>query len=206
MTESASPVPRRALLIAGGAAIAASGLAFWLPEPKREFKSIDITGADYARHFSLPDQTGKLRGLRDFRGRVVAVFFGFTQCPDVCPTTLNEMTGVQQLLGSDGDKLQVIFITVDPQRDTPDVLQAYMRNFDPRHLALVPNEQQLAEVTKEFKIHYKRIEGKSPTAYSMEHSAVTYVFDTRGRVRLYARYGLEPEALAADVRRLLKEA
>ena len=206
MSEASSPIPSRALLIAGGAALAAGGLAFWLPGPNREFKSVDITGADYARDFALPDQTGQLRTLKDFRGRVVAVFFGFTQCPDVCPTTLTEMGRVKQLLGSDGDKLQVIFITVDPQRDTPEVLQAYMRNFGAQHLALVPTEKQLAEIAKEFKIHYKKIEGKTPSAYVMEHSAVTYVFDTRGRVRLYARYGLEPEALASDVRRLLKEA
>lgn len=206
MTEPASKVPRRALLMAGGAALAAGGLAFWLPEPSRAFKSVDITGADYARDFALPDHAGQPRTLKDFRGRVVAVFFGFTQCPDVCPTTLTEMTKVKQLLGSDGDRLQVIFITVDPARDTPEVLRAYMRNFDPQHLALIPNEQQLQEVAREFKIYYKKIEGKTPTAYSMEHSAVTYVFDTRGRVRLYARYGLEPEALASDARKLLKEA
>lgn len=206
MSGAASPFPRRALLIAGGCGVAAGGLAFWLPEPKREFKSVDITGADYARDFSLPDQTGQQRALKDFRGRVVAVFFGFTQCPDVCPTTLTEMGRVKQLLGSDGDKLQVIFVTVDPRRDTPQVLQAYMRSFDSQHLALVPTEQQLSELAKEFKIHYKKIEGKTPGAYVMEHSAVTYVFDTRGRIRLYARYGLEPDALASDVRRLLKEA
>ncbi|NIM42838.1 MAG: redoxin domain-containing protein [Hydrogenophaga sp.] len=201
-----SPVPRRALLIAGSSALAAGALAFWLPQPSREFKSVDITGADYARDFSLPDHTGRLRKLQEFRGRVVAVFFGFTQCPDVCPTTLTEMTRVKQLLGDDGKKLQVVFITVDPQRDIPAVLQAYMRNFDPQYLALVPTEQQLPEVAKEFKIYYKRIEGKTPSAYVMEHSAVTFIFDTKGRVRLYSRYGLEPEALASDVRKLLKEA
>lgn len=206
MSESASRLPRRALLIAGGTALAAGGLAFWLPGPSREFKTVDITGADYARDFSLPDQSGRPRTLKEFQGRVVAVFFGFTQCPDVCPTTLTEMGTVKQLLGSDGDKLQVIFVTVDPQRDTPAVLEAYLRNFDPRHIALVPNEQQLQAVAKDFKIYYKKIEGKTPTAYVMEHSAVTYVFDTRGRVRLYAPYGTKPEAMASDVRKLLKEA
>lgn len=206
MSQTVSPVPRRALLIAGSSALAAGALAFWLPQPSREFKSVDITGADYARDFSLPDHTGRLRKLQEFRGRVVAVFFGFTQCPDVCPTTLTEMTRVKQLLGDDGEKLQVVFITVDPQRDIPAVLQAYMRNFDPQYLALVPTEQQLPEVAKEFKIYYKRIEGKTPSAYVMEHSAVTFIFDTKGRVRLYSRYGLEPEALASDVRKLLKEA
>lgn len=194
------------MLLAGGSALAVGGLAFLYPVRNREFNSSDITGADYARDFSLPDHSGQLRTLKDFQGRAVAVFFGFTQCPDVCPTTLTEMTRVKQLLGNDGGRLQVIFITVDPGRDTPQVLQAYMRNFDPQFLALAPNEQQLAEVTKEFKIYFKKVEGKTPTAYSMDHSAGTYIFDPRGRARLYARYGLKPEELALDVRTLLREA
>lgn len=206
MSKVASPVPRRALMIAAGTAIATGGLAFWLPGPNRQFKSVDITGADYARDFSLPDQTGQQRTLKDFRGRVVAVFFGFTQCADICPTTLTEMGRVKRLLGGDGGKLQVVFITVDPQRDTAPVLQAYMRNFDMQHVALVPTEQQLAGIVKEFRIHYKKIEGKTPSAYVMEHSAITYVFDTRGRIRLRAPYGIEPEALASDMRLLLIEA
>lgn len=206
MSKVASPVPRRALMIAAGTAIATGGLAFWLPGPNRQFKSVDITGADYARDFSLPDQTGQQRTLKDFRGRVVAVFFGFTQCADICPTTLTEMGRVKRLLGGDGGKLQVVFITVDPQRDTAPVLQAYMRNFDMQHVALVPTEQQLAGIVKEFRIHYKKIEGKTPSAYVMEHSAITYVFDTRRRIRLRAPYGIEPEALASDMRLLLIEA
>ena len=153
-----------------------------------------------------PDQTGQQRTLEDFRGRVVAVFFGFTQCADVCPTTLTEMGRVKQLLGSNGEKLQVVFISVDPQRDTPQVFQAYMRNFDPQHLALVPTAQQFANTVKELKIHYKKLEGRTPSAYVMEHSADTYVFDTKGRIRLRARYGLEPQALASDVRWLQNEA
>lgn len=193
-------------MIAAGTAIATGGLAFWLPGPNRQFKSVDITGADYARDFSLPDQTGQQRTLKDFRGRVVAVFFGFTQCADICPTTLTEMGRVKRLLGGDGGKLQVVFITVDPQRDTAPVLQAYMRNFDMQHVALVPTEQQLAGIVKEFRIHYKKIEGKTPSAYVMEHSAITYVFDTRRRIRLRAPYGIEPEALASDMRLLLIEA
>ena len=194
------------MLLAGVSALAVGGLAFLYPVRNREFNSVDITGADYARDFSLPDHSGQLRTLKDFQGRAVAVFFGFTQCPDVCPTTLTEMTRVKQLLGTDGGKLQVILITVDPRRDTPQVLQAYMRNFDPQFLALAPSEQQLAEVTKEFKIYFKKVEGKTPTAYSMDHSAGTYIFDPRGRARLYARYGLKPEELALDVRTLLREA
>ena len=206
MRVAASNLSRRAMLLAGVSALAVGGLAFLYPVRNREFNSVDITGADYARDFSLPDHSGQLRTLKDFQGRAVAVFFGFTQCPDVCPTTLTEMTRVKQLLGTDGGKLQVILITVDPRRDTPQVLQAYMRNFDPQFLALAPSEQQLAEVTKEFKIYFKKVEGKTPTAYSMDHSAGTYIFDPRGRARLYARYGLKPEELALDVRTLLREA
>lgn len=205
MKMAAFALSRRAMLFAGGTALAAGGLAFLYPARNREFNSVDITGADYARGFLLPDHAGQLRKLKDFQGRAVAVFFGFTQCPDVCPTTLTEMGRVKQLLGDDGSRLQVIFITVDPGRDTPQVLEAYMRNFDPQHLALVPSEQQLAEVTKEFKIYFKKVEGRAPTAYLMDHSAGTYIFDPHGRVRLYARYGLRPEELASDVRTLLKE-
>lgn len=194
------------MLLAGGAALAAGGLAFLYPVRDRRFNSVDITGADYARGFSLPDHSGQLRTLNDFQGRAVALFFGFTQCPDVCPTTLTEMSRVKQLLGNDGDRLQVIFITVDPQRDSPQVLEAYMRNFDAQHLALAPSEQQLAEVAKEFKVYFKKVEGKTPTTYVMDHSAGTYIFDPRGRARLYVRYGLKPEELASDVRTLLKEA
>lgn len=194
------------MLLVGGSALAAGGLAFLYPVRNREFNSVDITGANYARDFLLPDHSGQLRRLKDFQGRAVAVFFGFTQCPDVCPTTLTEMTRVKQLLGNDGGRLQVIFITVDPGRDTPQVLEAYMRNFDPQHLALLPSEHQLAEVTKEFRIYFKKVEGKTPTAYSMDHSAGTYIFDARGRARLYARYGLKPEELVSDVRTLLREA
>lgn len=206
MRVAASPLSRRAMLLAGGSALAAGGLAFLYPVRNREFNSVDITGADYARDFSLPDHSAQLRTLKDFQGRAVAVFFGFTQCPDVCPTTLAEMTQVKQLLRTDGGRLQVILITVDPGRDTPQVLEAYMRNFDPQHLALVPSEQQLAKVTKEFKIYFKKVEGKTPTGYSMDHSAGIYIFDPRGRARLYARYGLKPEELASDVRTLLREA
>lgn len=193
-------------MIGGGSAIVTGGLAFWLPGPSRQFNSVDITGADYARDFSLPDQAGQQRTLKDFRGSVVAVFFGFTQCADVCPTTLTELGRVKQLLGGGGGKLQVVFISVDPQRDTAHVLRKYIRNFDAQHVVLIPTEQQLATIVKEFKINYRKVEGKTPSSYLMEHWAVTYFFDTRGRIRLRARYGLEPEALASDVRRLPSEA
>jgi protein SCO1/2 len=170
-----------------------------------QFVSIDITGADYARSFKLPDQNGQVRTLDDFKGKVVAVFFGYTQCPDVCPTTLTEWVEIKRQLGADGDRLQGIFITVDPARDTPDVLKAYMGNFDPSFLALIPeNADALAQVAKEFKIIYKKVDGKTPGSYTMDHSAGSYLFDPQGRLRLYSRYGNRMEGLVSDIRLLLK--
>lgn len=171
---------------------------------KPQFKSVDLTGADYAQGFSLTDQNGRVRTLKDFSGKVVLVFFGYTQCPDVCPTTMAEMAQVKQMLGPDGDRLQAIFITVDPERDTPEMLKGYMGNFDPTFLALRPTLAELPEVAKAFKIYYKKAEGKTPGSYSMDHSAGSYVFDGKGRIRLYSRYGAGAEALASDIKLLLK--
>jgi protein SCO1/2 len=172
---------------------------------KPQFVSIDITGADYARSFRLPDQHGQVRTLDDFKGQVVAVFFGYTQCPDVCPTTLTEWVEIKRQLGADGDRLQGLFITVDPARDTPEVLKAYMGNFDPSFLALIPeNAEALAQVAKEFKIIYKKVDGKTPGSYTMDHSAGSYLYDPQGRLRLYSRYGNKVDGLVADIRLLLK--
>ena len=173
-------------------------------EGKLQFSSIDMTGADYARDFRLTDHTGKPRSLADFKGKIVVLFFGYTQCPDVCPTTLTELSQVKQLLGADADKLQVLLVTVDPQRDTPEVLKAYMANFDPAFLALRGTPEQLAAMAKDYKVYYKRTEGKTPTSYSMDHSAASYVYDTQGRLRLYTRYGSGVQALASDIKLLLK--
>ena len=167
---------------------------------------MDVTGAEYARDLPLTDQHGKARHLSDFAGKVVVVFFGFTQCPDVCPTSMQELAEVKKMLGADGDRLQGIFVTVDPERDTPEVLAAYMANFDPSFLALRGSPEQLAAVAKDFKIYYKKVEGKTPTSYSMDHSAGSYVYDTAGRLRLYHRYGSGAQALASDVKVLLAEA
>jgi protein SCO1/2 len=168
------------------------------------FKGVDITGADYAKGFSLMDHNGQVRSLADFSGKVVVVFFGYTQCPDVCPTSMQELAEVKRLLGADGDKLQGIFITLDPERDTAELLKAYMANFDPSFMALRPNPEQLAAVTKDFKIYYKKVDGKTATSYTLDHSAGSYTFDTQGRVRLYNRYGSGAAALAADVATLLQ--
>jgi protein SCO1/2 len=144
------------------------------------------------------------RSLKDFKGKVVVVFFGFTQCPDVCPTALAELADVKRRLGSQGDRLQGIFISVDPERDTEAVLKAYMANFDPSFIALRPTMVQLPEVAKSFKIYYKKNEGKNAGSYTMDHSAGSYVFDPEGRARLYTRYGSGAEALASDVALLLR--
>ena len=175
---------------------------------KPQFKSIDLTGADYAKDFAkdggLADQNGQARSIKDFAGKVVVVFFGFTQCPDVCPTSMAELTGIKKSLGADGDKLQAVFISVDPERDTPEILKAYMGNFDPTFLALRPSMEQLPVVAKDFKIYYKKVEGKTPTSYSLDHSAGNYIYDTQGRLRLYNRYGTGAEGLTQDIRLLLK--
>jgi protein SCO1/2 len=173
-------------------------------DKKVAFNSVDITGANYAQGFSLPDTEGKTRTLKDFAGKVVVVFFGFTQCPDICPTTLAEVSAVKKAMGADGDKLQAVFITIDPEHDSAAVLKSYVANFDPTFVALrAETPEALAAVAKDFKIYYKKTEGKSATAYSMDHTAASYVFDPKGRIRLFTRYGSGLEALTADVKQLL---
>jgi len=193
---------RRALLSCWGALTIAALVACSPDKPS--FKAIDITGADYARGFTLSDHNGQTRSLSDFKGKVVVVFFGYTQCPDVCPTSMTELAEVKHLLGSDGDKLQGVFITVDPARDTAELLKAYMANFDPSFVAFIPTPEQLAAVAKDYKVYYKKVDGKTPTSYTMDHSAGSYVYDTQGNLRLFSRYGSGPQALAADIKTLLK--
>lgn len=188
--------------LALGLAAAVGGL-MGCGQDKPAFRAVDITGADYAQGWALSDQDGQVRTLKDFAGKAVVVFFGFTQCPDVCPTALQEMAQAKQLLGADGPKLQGIFITVDPERDTPELLKAYMANFGPDFVALRPTPEQLPQVTKDFKIYYKKVEGKTPTSYTMDHSAGSFTFDPQGRIRLYNRHASGAEALAADVKILL---
>ncbi|MFY9185701.1 MAG: SCO family protein [Limnohabitans sp.] len=191
----------RAALALGLAAVV--GGLMGCGQDKPAFRAVDITGADYAQGWELSDQDGQVRTLKDFAGKAVVVFFGFTQCPDVCPTALQEMAQAKQLLGADGARLQGIFITVDPERDTPELLKAYMANFGPDFVALRPTLEQLPQVTKDFKIYYKKVEGKTPTSYTMDHSAGSFTFDPQGRIRLYNRHASGAEALAADVKILL---
>jgi protein SCO1/2 len=171
---------------------------------KPKFNAIDVTGADYAKGFTLSDHLGQRRSLSDFKGKVVVLFFGYTQCPDVCPTSMAELTEVKRLLGAEGDKLQGTFITVDPGRDTAEMLKAYMGNFDPTFVAFIPTPEELAVVAKDYKVYYKLSQGKTPTSYTMDHSAGSYVYDTQGNLRLYSRYGSGAPALAQDIQVLLK--
>ena len=171
-------------------------------ENKPQFKAVDITGADYAKDFPLPDVEGRMRGIQDFKGKAVVVFFGFTQCPDVCPTTLGEIAQAKKLLGPDGDKVVGVLITIDPERDKPELLKNYVANFGTDFVALRGSPEQTAAVAKDFKVFYKKAELKSG-GYTMEHSAASYVYDPQGRLRLYSRYGSGAQALADDLKLLL---
>ena len=172
-------------------------------EKKPVFSSIDVSGSDMGQNFAIKDHNGQVRRLADFKGKVVVMFFGYTQCPDVCPTTMTELVEVKRLLGKDGERLQPLFITVDPQRDTPELLKAYMANFDPTFLALCPTLAELTEVAASFKVYYKKVGDEGSATYTMDHSAGSYVFDPQGRVRLFVRYGLGAQPLAADIAPLL---
>ena len=197
---------RRALELMTGAAAALGllGLSGCTQAPAT-FNAVDMTGADYAKNFSLADADGQVRKLEDFKGKVVVLFFGYAQCPDVCPTTMTEMAQVKELLGKDGDKLQVLFVTVDPARDTPTVMKAYMAAFDPGFIALIPTPDQLIAMSKDFKAYFKKVDGSTPTSYSMDHSAAQYIYDPQGRLRLYARYGTGIAPMVADIQALLKQ-
>jgi protein SCO1/2 len=167
------------------------------------FKAVDITGAEYGRSLSLPDQTGQVRTLADFKGKVTVVFFGYTQCPDVCPTTMAELAQVKKALGKDGERVQGVFITIDPERDTPELLKAYMASFDPSFVALRGTPEQTAATAKDFKVFYAKVPGKSAGSYTMDHTAGSYIFDASGKLRLFTRYGSGAEALTADLKTLL---
>ena len=173
------------------------------PSTQVQFKGVDITGAEYARTLSLPDQYGKPRTLNDFKGKVTVVFFGYTQCPDVCPTTMAELAQVKKALGKDGERVQGVFITVDPERDTPEALKAYMASFDPSFVALRGTPDETKATAKEFKVFYAKVPGKVEGGYTMDHTAGSYVIDPKGKVRLFVRYGSPAEALTADLKALL---
>ena len=167
------------------------------------FRNTDITGADYGKDFALTDHTGKKRALADFRGKVVVVFFGYTRCPDVCPTTLADLRLAREQLGEDGKRVQVLFITLDPERDTQQLLANYAPAFDPSFLGLYGDAAATAKVAKEFKVFYQKAPGKTPDSYTVDHSTGSYVFDTQGRLRLLVRQGSSVPNLVADLKTLL---
>lgn len=171
---------------------------------KPRFNNVDVTGANYAREFRLTDFNGKPRSLADFRDKVVVVFFGYTQCPDVCPTTLSDMAEVKKRLGVDGDKVQVIFVTLDPDRDTPQVLSQYVPAFDPAFIGLYGTRDETAAVAKEFKVFYQKVPGKTETSYTLDHTAGSYVFDGEGRLRLFLRHAGAVDPIVDDLRKLVR--
>ncbi len=192
-----------------GSLIAASILAFALLgcSPKASFTNVDITGSTaFGKDFILLDPDGKTRTLDDFKGKVVVMFFGYTQCPDVCPTTLTEMEQAMNLLGPQSNQVQVLFVTVDPQRDTAAILKQYVPAFDPRFLGLRPaDDAALDKVTKDFKIYYKKVPGSSPGSYTIDHTAGSYAFDRNGQLRLFIKHAQGPQTLAQDLKELLKQ-
>jgi len=197
---------RRPLLTiaALSALVLATGCDKLMPAKPASYNAVDITGAAYGKALSLTDAEGRTRTLADFGGKYVVVFFGFTQCPDVCPGTLAELAQVKKALGPDGDKVQGVFITVDPDRDTAEVLKGYVTAFDPSFVALRGTPEQVAAVAKDFKVFYQKVPGKEPGSYTMDHTAGSYVFDTKGNVRLFTRYGTGADALTSDLKQLMK--
>jgi protein SCO1/2 len=167
------------------------------------FKNTDVTGLGYASDFALTDHHGKPRTLADFKGKAVVVFFGFMNCPDVCPTTMAEMTNVMKELGPDAERVQVLFITVDPERDTPELLAKYVPAFDQRFIGLTGDKAAIEKVAKEFRVFYQKSPSKEPGSYSMDHTSGSYVFDPQGRIRLFVRHGQGIEPLAQDIKTLL---
>jgi len=190
--------PCRWLLVLACALVA--GCGFDAPT----FLSSDVTGTKFGRDFALTDHTGKPRTLADYRGKVVVLFFGYTQCPDVCPTTLSELAEVMKELGPEAKNVQVLFVTIDPERDTADLLAHYVPTFDPSFVGLYGDAEATARTAKEFKVVYQKQPGPTPQTYSMDHSAGTFVFDQKGRLRLYVSYGQGAHVFLHDIRELLR--
>ncbi|MDQ8023936.1 MAG: SCO family protein [Moraxellaceae bacterium] len=172
-------------------------------EDAPRFNAVDVTGSAWGPGLKLADTTGKERTLADFKGHAVAVFFGFTQCPDVCPTGMLMLREVVQKLGPDGEKLDVVFVTLDPNRDTPELLKAYMDAFNPRFVALRGTEEQTAAIAKEFKVFYEKRGDVAGGTYTLDHTAAFFIFDPQGRARLFVRHGETPERVAQDVKLLI---
>lgn len=176
-----------------------------VPAPKTVFANTDITGLDYGKDFSLTDHNGKQRTIADFRGKLVFIFFGYAHCPDVCPTTLSEMAGIMKSLGPDAEKLQVLFVTLDPERDTPQVMAGYVPAFHPAFLGLYGDQPTTEKVARDFKIFLQRVPASDGKSYTIDHTAGSYVFDTKGQLRLFVRHGQGGTSLLNDLKSLLSE-
>lgn len=194
---------RRTLLAAVSATVLAFGLAACGKSEAslQDVHGIDLSGASFGDGFRLKDADGRVRSLEDFKGKVVLMFFGFTQCPDVCPTALVNASQIKSLLGADGDNLQVLFVTVDPERDTPEVLREYTQAFDPSFIGLYGDEAETAAVAKAYRVFYAKV--PTGNSYTMEHTALTYVFDREGTLRIALRHEMTPEQSAEDVRKVM---
>jgi protein SCO1/2 len=171
---------------------------------KPTFISTDITGAEFGRDFKLTDHTGEIRSLGDFKGKAIALFFGYTHCPDICPATMGELAAAMQKLGKDAARVQVLFVTVDPERDTPALLKEYLSAFHPTFLGLSGDAQATKDIANEFKVVYQKQMGKSADHHTMDHSAGTYIFDPKGRIRLYVSNGAGGAVFAQDLAELLR--
>ena len=194
---------RRRLVAGSFLALGLAGCDRLSPNQAPTFFSTDITGAEFARKLELPDVDGRPRTLADWKGKVTVVFFGYTQCPDVCPTTMTELAAIRKSLGAEGDKLQSVFVTIDPERDTAEILKAYVANFGPGFTALRGTPEQTAAAAKEFKVFFAKVAGRNGGNYTMDHSAASFIFDPKGRVRLFVPYGSDPKTLAADIKQLV---
>ncbi|TAL26272.1 MAG: SCO family protein [Aquabacterium sp.] len=195
---------RRLLQAAAGAAVVPALAACDRLRPSQQpFHSVDITGAQHAQGLHLPDADGRMRSLADFKGKVVVVFFGYVHCPDVCPMTMGELVQVKRQLGADGDRIQGIFVTVDPVRDTPEVLKPYVTSFDPSFIALRGSKEQTDAATRDFKVFVEQVPGRKPGEYTVNHTAGSFIFDGQGRIRLFTRYGMPQAELTEDLRRLV---
>lgn len=201
---SANPMTPVVVTFRRRLAIALVSLALVACSGGAKFASSDITGSSFGRTFSLMDAHGHARTLADFRGKAVVVFFGYTQCPDVCPATLATLAETMKRLGPEADRVQVLFITVDPERDTPALLAQYVPAFDSRFMGLYGDADATARTAKEFKVIYEKVPGATPSTYTMDHSAGSYVFDPQGRLRLFVSNGQGPDVFAHDLHELLR--
>ncbi len=195
-------IGRRAALRFGAAAAMALALAA-CGEKAPAFKGSDITGTQLGKAMELTDFNGQPRTLKDFSGKAVVVFFGFTQCPDVCPTSLAELSEVMKKLGPDADRVQVLLVSVDPERDTPEILKQYVTAFDPRFLGLTGTADQIKKTAASFKAYYAKAPSKDGTNYTMDHTAAFYLMDGKGEARVLANNTIGVDALVHDIKALL---